>query len=93
MVEVSGNSGELPTTATSDLSAGLGARFEPLLNYLYAKEMGGWGWGTKYNDTQTGSMGDEPAPGVDVLDLSSAAFRELAPLRLGVLHGVAEVVE
>ena len=35
---------------------------------------------------------DRTAPGVDVLDLSSAAFQELAPLRAGVLHVVAEVL-
>ena len=34
---------------------------------------------------------DRPAAGVEVLDLSAAAFRELAPLRAGVLHVVCEV--
>jgi rare lipoprotein A len=36
---------------------------------------------------------DRPAPGVDVLDLSAAAFRELAPHRIGVLHVVCEVIQ
>lgn len=37
-------------------------------------------------------INDRPANGIDVLDLSSSAFRGLAPLRIGVIHGVAEVV-
>ncbi len=42
--------------ATSELNVGLGERFEPLLDYLYAKEMGGCGWGANYDDKFAGNM-------------------------------------
>ena len=35
--------------ATSELNAGLGARFTLLLQYIDAKERGGWGWGADYD--------------------------------------------
>ena len=47
-----------PVEATSELNDRLGVRFEPLLNYLYAKEKGGWGWGSSYDDKFTESMNE-----------------------------------
>lgn len=42
--------------ATSELNVGLGERFKPLLDYLDAKEMGGWGWGANYDDKVAGNL-------------------------------------
>ena len=46
------------TKAGSELNDRLGERFEPLLDYLYAMEMGGWGWGENYDDKFAGNMGE-----------------------------------
>ena len=45
-----------PSTVGSELNDRLGVRFEPLLDYLYAKKMGGWGWGTNYDKKFTENM-------------------------------------
>ena len=46
--------------AASTLNDRLGERFAPLLDYLYAKEMGGWGWGVKYDSQVTdGKMSED----------------------------------
>ena len=47
---------EQPTReAASELNDRLGARFEPLLNYLEVKGKGGWGWGSNYDQSVLGS--------------------------------------
>lgn len=53
-------SGKPRAEATSELKQRLGERFEPLLDYLYAKKMGGWGWGTNYDSQLTdGKMSED----------------------------------
>ena len=56
-MEIEKNEGEnQPMQVASELNDRLGERFEPLLDYLYAKEMGGWGWGANYDDKFAGNM-------------------------------------
>ena len=46
-----------PVQVASELSARLGARFGPLLNYLEHKKEGGWGWGSDYDDAVCSAWG------------------------------------